>query len=241
MTTLTLVRAATPDRPPAPPNRLLTCGLVAGPLFVIAFLLEGAFRDGYDPMRHPVSSLALGPGGWQQVLNFLVCGVLTILFAIGLRRSLRPGPGSLFGPLLVGVWGIGLLGAGVFVTDPVSGYPAGTAAKPTGYSWHGFLHDVVFSLPAFAGLAVAMFVFGYAFARRRSPGWAVYALVSGLAFLGFFFLAGVGFDQDPALVSTAGLWQRLSVGVGWLWLFLLAVRQRRTRVAPQGAGQDHQS
>jgi len=226
-TTLTLVGAATPDRPPAPPNRLLTCGLLAGPLFVVAFLLEGAFRDGYDPMRHPVSSLALGPTGWTQVLTFLVCGVLTILFAIGLRRSLRPGPGALAGPLLVGVWGIGLIGAGLFATDPVSGYPAGTPAKAAAYSRHGFLHDMVFSLPAFAAMALAMFIFVYAFSRRRSPGRALYSAVSGVAFLVLFFLAGVGFDQDPALVGTAGLWQRLSVGVGWLWLFLLAVRQKR--------------
>ena len=45
---------------------MLRCGLLAGPLFVVTFLLEGAFRDGYDPLRHPVSSLSLGPGGWVR-------------------------------------------------------------------------------------------------------------------------------------------------------------------------------
>ncbi len=225
----TLIRTAEPARPPLAPNRLLVFGLLAGPLFVLAFLLEGALRDGYDPMRHPVSSLALGPGGWQQVANFLVCGVLTVLFAIGLRRSLRPGPGALFGPLLVAVWGVGLIGAGIFVTDPVSGYPAGTPAKHTAYSTAGFMHDIVFSLPAFAGMTAAMFVFGYAFFRRRSPIWAVYSLLSGIAFLVLFFMSGAGFGQEPGLVDTAGLWQRLCVGVAWLWLFALAVRQRRSR------------
>ncbi|MEV6968779.1 DUF998 domain-containing protein [Hamadaea sp. NPDC051192] len=222
-TTLTLVGAATPDRPPIPPNRLLTCGLIAGPLFVLAFVLEGAFRHGYDSMRHPVSSLALGPGGWQQVVNFLICGILTILFAVGLRRSLRPGPGALVGPLLVGLWGLGLIGAGLFATDPVNGYP--TAAR--GHSWHGSLHDLL-SVAAFAGLAVAMFFFGYAFARRRSPVRAVYSVVSGVAFLVLFFLAGTGFEPGSSLVDTAGLWQRLSIVVGWLWVFQLAIRQRRT-------------
>ncbi|MEV0273653.1 DUF998 domain-containing protein [Hamadaea sp. NPDC050747] len=221
-TTLTLVGAATPDRPPAPPNRLLTCGLIAGPLFVLAFVVEGAFRDGYDPMRHPVSSLALGPGGWQQVMNFLVCGVLTILFAIGLRRSLRPGPGALAGPLLVGVWGLGLLGAGLFATDPVGGYPT----TATGDSWHGTLHDLL-SVAAFAGLAVAMLFFGYAFARRQSPVRAIYSVLSGMTLLVLFVLSGLGFGENPSLMETAGLWQRLSIAVGWLWVFLLAVRQRR--------------
>jgi hypothetical protein len=229
MTTSTLVRAATPDRPGRPPNRLLKCGLLAGPIFVLAFLLEGAFRDGYDPMRHPVSSLALGPGGWLQVVNFIVAGLLTLAFAVGLRRSLRPGPGSRWAPLLVGVWAVGLIGAGIFVTDPVSGYPAGTPAQLAEPSWHGFLHDVVFSLPAFASLAAATFVMAYAFARHKAAGWAVYSLLSGLAFLVFFVLASAGFSQAAGLVDTAGLWQRLAVGIGWLWIAALAVRHSRLR------------
>lgn len=221
----TLVSSATPARPPRRPNRLLFSGLLAGPLFVGTFLLAGAFRDGYDPMRHPVSSLSLGPGGWVQIINFLAAGLLSIAFAAGLRRSLRPGPGSAAGPLLIAVWGIGLVGAGVFVTDPVSGYPAGTPAEPGAASRSGLLHDMVFSLPAFAGLAAAMVVFAYAFARRHATGWAVYSGLSGAAFLVLFLLTSAGFDQDPRWVAAAGLLQRLTVGIGWLWLGLLAVRQ----------------
>jgi Protein of unknown function (DUF998) len=40
---------------------LFVCGVVAGPLFVLVFLIEGAMTPDYDPLRHPVSSLALGP------------------------------------------------------------------------------------------------------------------------------------------------------------------------------------
>jgi hypothetical protein len=53
-------------------RRLLQSGLVAGPLFVGTFLVEGLTWDGYQPMRHPVSSLALGQHGWLQVANFAV-------------------------------------------------------------------------------------------------------------------------------------------------------------------------
>ena len=42
---------------------LLVCGAIAGPLFVVAFLIEGATRADYNPLRHPVSSLALGDDG----------------------------------------------------------------------------------------------------------------------------------------------------------------------------------
>jgi hypothetical protein len=40
----------------------------------------------YDPQRHPVSSLALGPFGWTQTLNFMVVGLLTLAFTLGLVR-----------------------------------------------------------------------------------------------------------------------------------------------------------
>lgn len=229
--TRTLVGAATPARPPSRPTRPLFAGLLAGPLFVVAFLLEGALRDGYDPMRHPVSSLALGPGGWAQVVNFLVAGGLTVAFAVQLRRRLRPGPGSAAGPLLIAVWGVGLIGAGVFVTDPVSGYPAGTPPMVESPTWHGLLHDVAFSLPAFVAFAAAMFVFAYAFARRRMPWPAACSGVSGVAFVVLFVLATMGFAQSPGWVEIAGLLQRLTVGVGWLWMCVLAFSAGR---APGG-------
>ena len=40
--------------------------------FVIVFLVEGAVRSGYDPVRLVVSYLSLGDGGWVQVATFLV-------------------------------------------------------------------------------------------------------------------------------------------------------------------------
>ena len=102
---------------------LLACGAAAGPLFVLAFLVIGAVRASYNPLRHPVSSLALGDYGWLQSANFIVTGLLTLAFALGLRRATRFGAGSTWGPVLVGVYAVGLVGAGIFATDPFSGYP----------------------------------------------------------------------------------------------------------------------
>ncbi|MEV4411152.1 DUF998 domain-containing protein [Catellatospora sp. NPDC049609] len=201
---------------------LYACGALAGPLFVAAFLAQGVVKPGgYDALRHPVSSLALGPYGWVQTGVFLVSGALTVMFALGLLRL--PGVRRKIGACLVGLWGVGLVGAGVWVTDPVSGYPVGTPALPDPMSTTGTLHDV-FSVLAFFGLGAACFVLAAGSGWR----WAVYSLLSGVAFLGFFFLSGVGFQQDPSLVDTAGLWQRLSLLTGWTWLTLLALRERPT-------------
>jgi hypothetical protein len=200
---------------------LLACGAIGGPLFVATFLVEGATRASYDPLRHPVSSLGLGDSGWTQDISFVVTGLLTLASAAGLRRALRPAKGSTWGPLLVGVWAVSLLGAGIFVTDPVSGYPPGTPEAGQ-HSWHGALHDL-FSLPGFVTLAAACFVFGRRFTAQGERGWAVYSAVSGLVFAVAFVLASAGFGQAAGLVDLAGLFQRVAVVVGFGWLTLLAV------------------
>lgn len=211
-----------------PPRALLACGAVAGPLFVAAFLIEGATRAGYDPMRHPVSSLALGEYGWTQTVNFVVAGVLSLAFAVGLRIALRPGRASTWGPLMVGLWGIALVGAGVFVTDPVSGYPPGTPDLPVSHTPIGRLHDA-FGLLAWVSLPAACLVFARRFAGLGQLGWAAYSIATGVAFGTVWLLAGVGFSQTAGLVEVAGLLQRTAIAIGWAWLTLLAVRTLRAR------------
>jgi hypothetical protein len=115
------------------PQLLIWAGLVGGPLFVVVFLLEGATRTGYDPLRQPVSALALGPGGWMQQANFIVTGVLMLAFAVGLGTGLRTIGGPPLAPALIGLYAVGLIGAGVFVTGPVARSPRdgrGAAGMP---------------------------------------------------------------------------------------------------------------
>jgi len=206
---------------------LLLCGAIAGPLFVAAFLIEGTTRAGYDPLRHPVSSLAFGDSGWTQRTNFLVAGFLMLAFALGLRRALRPLRGPIWGPLLVGAYAIGLLGAGIFVADPMNGYPPGTPDKRLIYSVHGVLHDL-FSTLVFLGLPVACFVLSRWFAARGERGWAIYSAITAVVFLGAFILSSAGFGQAEGLVDLAGLFQRVTLIVGFGWLTLLAVHFLRS-------------
>ncbi|MGW0805335.1 DUF998 domain-containing protein [Nonomuraea sp. NPDC002799] len=206
---------------------LLLCGVVAGPLFVILFLVQGAVRPDYDWLRHPVSSLALGAGGWVQTVNFIVAGVLFIALAAGLRRALEGSGqvrGSLWGPILVGVWGVMLICAGVFTTDPVSGYPPGTPDLLPAYgSLHAALHDLL-SLPGFVALPVVCAVFAVRFVRTRERGWAVYSAVSAVVFTAGFVLASSAFSQVAPLVAYGGLFQRVAVTTAFAWLALLAAR-----------------
>jgi hypothetical protein len=206
---------------------LLACGAIAGPLFTLAWAVEGATRANYHPLRHPVSSLELGDYGWTQRANFIVAGGLTLASAVGLRRALRPLGGATWGPVLVGAHAIGLLGAGLFVTDPVSGYPPGTPDHlPTYGSVHAALHDL-FSVGTFVGLPIACLVFARRFAGWGQHGWAIYSAATGVVFTVGFLLTSMAFNQAEGLVAFGGLFQRSTVTVGWGWLTLLAVHLLR--------------
>lgn len=203
-----------------PHRLLLTCGVIGPLLFILLFLIEGATRADYNPFRQPVSSLSNGEPGWMQQTNFIITGSLLIAFAFGLRRSLRT---SLWGPLLLGLVGVGLIGAGIYIADPLNGYPPGTPLIPTVRSEHGKLHDL-FGIPVFLGLPIACFIFGRWFARRRERGWVVYSILSGIAMFVFFVLAGMGFSQTLSFAEIAGVFQRLSLIIGLGWIALLGVR-----------------
>ena len=199
---------------------LLLCGVIAGPLFIIVFLIEGSLRSGYQAMRQPVSALAIGPRGWVQKANFLITGVLMLGCAFGLNSALAPYGGSFWAPLLVGIFSFGLIGAGIFNTD-ITGLPKekGVVIKRTK---SGIFHDL-FSLPVFVALFFAeCFVFAHLFAAAGEYGWEIYSIISGILFIFGFVLAGLGFSGSPKLAPMGGLFQRLTICIGWIWLALVA-------------------
>ena len=111
-------------------SALLASGVVAGVGYPAIMLAAGALREGYRALHQPGSMLNLGPGGWVQIANFVVTGLLMIACAGGLRRALRSGRGATWAPLLIATYGVGLAAAGVFSPDPSYGYPPGAPLGP---------------------------------------------------------------------------------------------------------------
>src|SRR5262249_24744378 len=118
---------------------LLAAGAVGPLLFIMVFLILGATRPSYNAWHMPVSFLSDGPLGWTQITNFVVCGALSVCLAFGVKRALRAGKGATWEPILLGTFGLGLIGAGFFVIDPGMGYPP-DAPMPTTPSIHDTLH-----------------------------------------------------------------------------------------------------
>ncbi|GIG93387.1 DUF998 domain-containing protein [Plantactinospora endophytica] len=225
MTGTATTPAGTPSRGVVGSTRtLLTCGVLAGPLYIVVVLLQMSTRDGFDITRHPASLLSNGTLGWIQIANFAVSGLLLVAYAIGLRRVLGPaaGRGGVWGPRLVGVFGAGMVAAAVFSADPADGFPPGTPpGLPTSVTWSGMLHFLVAGI-AFLAVVAACFVFARRFARAGRRGWAVFSTATGALFLAgwmsIFALAGA----RPANVAFA-----VAIGLVLVWTSLTAGRRLR--------------
>ncbi|MGC4868499.1 DUF998 domain-containing protein [Micromonospora sp. DT53] len=199
-------------------RRLLACGTAAGPLFVIVVLVGGALRPGYRPIRQAASELALGSTGWIQITNFLVCGALFVVCAFGVRRALRPGPAAWIAAALTGLFGVALIASGLFVTDV-----AGQAQR----TWHGTAHNAAGSV-VFLSLPLLTFTWACQAARRRSWVWATTSAITGVTML--FLIQGL------AIAEYRGLYQRITIGLGWTWLTAFALHLRRaTPTHPRAA------
>jgi hypothetical protein len=201
---------------------LLICGAIAGPVFTFLWFVTGLARTNYDPMRHPISSLAIGEFGWTQVANFLVTGLMALALAYGLGDALQSRGGSKWAIIWIAAVGIGLIGAGLFVADPMNGYPPGTPPLLMQPTLIGRLHRL-FSALVFFGLPGAGFTLARLFARNDEHAWATYSGFSAIAFIAMFILTSVGFAQVEPFVNYAGLLQRITLLIGLTWMTLLSL------------------
>ena len=174
---------------------LLIGGVVAGPLFLALWALQAFTREGFRPAFHPLSLLSLGAGGWVQIANFVLTGILLIGAGLGLRRSSQRAPGVTWTALLVALMGVGLVIAGVFVTDAGAGFPEGAPEGAPQLSWHGAVHEVGFILTQLAFVS-ATILLAVRFGRARRPGWMIVSIVALVAAVG---VAAVGAPETMAI------------------------------------------
>ena len=112
-----------------PTRALLACGAVAGPMYLMVTMAEALTRDGFDLRQHRFSWLTTGDLGWIHQSNMVLVGVLTVLLAVGVHQMMRTGRGAVWGPRLLGLFGVAYIIGGVLTADPVAGFPPGTTPE----------------------------------------------------------------------------------------------------------------
>lgn len=198
---------------------LAAAGIVGPVLFTVAFLVQGLFRlDEYSPVAEVVSALEAGPWGWVQQVNFVVFGLLTVAFAVGLHLELRPTRWGVIGPSLLVLSGTALVWAAVF---PLREDAAGITYDPGLHIVGG----VTYFLSSSFGLIVV--------SRRLAadPRWrhlAGYALATGITGVALFVAMGVFvIPEDAPLHAWAGLAQRIVLLVLFPCTVVLSLRLLR--------------
>jgi hypothetical membrane protein len=196
----------------------LLAGVVAGPIFVITAVVQILTREGYELARHPLSLLANGPYGWVQSANFVLAGLLSLVFAYAVVPHLRGGRGAVAGPLLLAVYGVGLIIGGVFKADPAMGFPAGApAGVPDRMSTSSLIH--AFAPPlAFLALVAACLVLSRRFAAEGDRTAAVLTVVVAVACLLLPLPVG------PLL--SIRLFVAVVLGFAWVTAFAVRLRAR---------------
>jgi len=203
-------------------------GLVAPPLFAMGLvaltLLQWDYlRDlGFSWTNHGDSAWpsgrARGPVGFGQVVNFLVFGILLLLFFSGLGREVRSGDRGRIASMLLIAFGASWL----LVAFPEDGPPFG---EPS--TWSGYLHGLGF-LGVVVSSVAAMTATGRALRHRDE--WRGFTTGSLLAAVGvFFFLFVLVFALE--LATTVGIYGFFTVVLVWveaLALRLHSVTQRGT-------------
>jgi hypothetical membrane protein len=177
---------------------------ISGPLiFTACYMVQEAFRtEEYSPIVEPVSALEAGPNGWIQQVNFVVFGILTLAYAAGLHRGVRPTRRGVVGPALIAVSGIGLFLAAIL---PLREDAAGVTYDPGGH----FVAGVTFFFSSAAGLVVLSRRLAY---DDRWTSLSRYVLVSGIVAVGGFVTLGVlAIPDDAPLHDIAGLLQRIVI------------------------------
>jgi hypothetical protein len=202
---------------------LLAQGAVAAPASILFLIADGATRAGYDQLSQPVSLLALGDQGWRQRANLLASGVSMLALAEGLRRAGADGSHrTRWGPRLVAAYGIGLAGAGAFVTDPNPTY-APDGGSPEAVTVEHAVHWG-FSLVAYLALSGACVAYARDFRSTGEDGWADYSTATSAALVGGGALFARMVARPPGEERFVGLLQRATIAIGCGWLTALALR-----------------
>lgn len=199
-------------------NALLTAGMLAGPLYVLLWAVQAVVREGYDPTRHDLSLLSNGDLGWVQITSFILTGAIVIAGAIGMRRALRGGKGRTWAPILLALYGIGLIGAGIFVADPMNGFPLGTAdGAPVNPTTSGLMHIVTGAF-GFLGLIAACFVMARRFAAEKARKWQIFSIITGVVFFAGFAGIASSAQQAGDTLRVMTLMFTGAVLLAWAWL-----------------------
>jgi len=192
---------------------LLLIGVTTTVAFYSIMVIEGQRRPGYDWTYHTGSELEIGDGGWIMRANFVVMAAGMAVYAAGIHDAMDTVVAAVF----LGVFALGNLIAGVFIPDPVRGFPpdAPTPTQRRAPRLGARIHDV-------AGPVMFLSLFGACVAvAAKSDGWlATYSVVTAIIGLGLTVWTALAYQRDA---TRTGLVQRGLLGTYYTWIVVVGL------------------
>jgi hypothetical membrane protein len=217
---------------PSSVTRLYWIAIIGVILYVILDALAQSLPPHYSPIRDAESDLAVGPYGFIMTVNFLIRGILTLVFLLAFVKSVdlsgssrAPFKGGFF---LLCLWAVGAILLALFPTDVPS----------TPMSWHGAIHFII-AIIAFIGGAFGTLGLSIRFGESVAFGGAK-RLATTLAYLAVLFWAVeflVPFVAPHLVARFGGLFERLFLGSVLLWIlgvsWYMVTRKSQVKTLPQ--------
>jgi hypothetical membrane protein len=206
-------------------------GIIGPILTILVFTLDGALRPGYSAIGEAVSYLFLDARGWIEITNFIVLGLLLIVFAIGFLQWRRTVMQAIFrrvSSALLILSSLGFVMAALFLPDPFGEPP---------HTVHAMLHGIAFVV-VFFPLGLACLLIGSQF--RKIAGWRIhgwYSLITGVL-TSLVALASLILPPSSSPPIRGGLFERLLFVIAFAWYVILASRMlMRERAGVEAPGQ----
>lgn len=206
MTDNTERHVRTPVRHPSTLRMVSLIGIAGSVLFWIGVIVLGALTPGYSVVTDYISTLGAvdAPYAIIQRANFFVFGGSIIALAFGLFRWTRDGWRPSTGIVLIGIFGAGIIGAGLFQDNLAN--PSSTTAQ---------VHQLVSSV-AFVAALIGMPLTSWGF--ERSKRWPEYRYPITSFRLAIILIASLVIFRIGLDTWWAGLAQRqfLLLLTGWI-------------------------
>lgn len=188
-------------------------GITGCAIDVVSMFVLGNQIDGYNQLKDAISQIGISssPVASQIDTWWIIVGCLLILFGIGIMLNFENHKQSVWGGLLIIIYGMGEgLGSGLLSADE-----AGTA-----HSFTGILHILIGGVGVIGIMFLPLVMMNIV---RFIKLFSIIIFFSGLVFVLLFILARVINSPGNFIVLYKGIWQRAYLIIYYIYLVVLAI------------------
>lgn len=196
-------------------SRFALASIFSGALFVLLLCSLHLLQPEFDPTWRFISEYALGDFGWMMHLAFGLLAFAQISVAITIFPHMRTVMGYI-GLVILGISAIGVIIAGIFVTDPIS-------VSPDDATFSGSMHSIgaMLDYTPVAALLISLTLCRLDVWRPMKRVLLTSASIAIIAMLVFVFQIPQDGQFGPEVL--AGMFGRFLILAEIAWLIIVGI------------------